>query len=193
MYIVKRFALILLAILPVCAQTLPPIRVPGLSPDLVSYLQLTPQQVTDMGKIQSDFAEFQASRYQRMAQVQLEIAAETQKSPLDPMALGVRYAEVETIRRELSTESDAVGVRMRNVLTDVQKAKTKTLEDAAKLLPLVSQAQCAQLLPPPTVPTSANSGYAGFLLGMPASIVPVTGAISPCPYYPVAAGPTNRR
>ena len=180
----KRFVLILCAaLLPVCAQTLPVITpmTPGLGPELVSYLQLTPQQVTDMGKIQADWAAFQSSRYQRMSQVQIEISQETQKSPLDPMALGLRYAEVESIRRELAKENGAVGERMRGLLTDAQKNKVKTLEEAMKLLPVISQAQCAQLLQSASVTTPWND-TAGFLLGVPTSIISVTGAIGPCSY-----------
>lgn len=182
----KRFVLILCAaLLPVCAQTLT-----ALSAELVSYLQLTPQQVTDMGKIQADWIAFQSSRFQRMSQVQIEIAQETQRSPLDPMALGLRYAEVETIRRELTTENAAVGERMRGLLTEAQKNKVKTLEEAAKLLPLISQAQCTQLLTP-AVYTTPWFNTADFLLGTPTSIISLTGALNPCPYF--GSGVTGSR
>lgn len=177
---VKTLLLFVAALVPVAAQ-MPPVILPvsGGSPNIVQYLELTPAQMARMTIIQADFAKWQAVRTERTFQVNAELAVETQKSPIDPMALGLRYAELETIRREVAEEETKVMARMRDVLNDAQKAKLKTLEDAAKLLPLVNQAECYYLLAPQPVlvgaiisVTGAFDRTDGTRLGAPARVCP---------------------
>ena len=82
----------------------------------------------------------------RSAQVQGEIAEWTAKEPLEPMALGLRYTELEVIRRELRDGLARTREKVMAVLDNAQKAKLKTLEDAMKLQPVIAQAQCENLL-----------------------------------------------
>jgi hypothetical protein len=133
----------------------------GFPTALKNYLGLTSQQVESLVNANTDYTRYQAPRLTRMAQVQLEIAQETAKSPLDPMALGLRYAEVEAIRRELAEQLDKTRQTLLGALTDAQKAKLKALEEALKLQALIVEAQCENLLAPAT--------------GQPATLVPVTG------------------
>ena len=87
----------------------------ALVPQLREYLQLTPTQVLGISFNNDYYDRQQAIRSLRIAEVQAEIAVETAKDPLDSAALGVRYAEIELIRRDLrearqrhaETESDA--------------------------------------------------------------------------------------
>jgi hypothetical protein len=118
---------------------------------LQEFLQLTDSQVNAILEANRQYSEWAFEKQRRIADVQREIAEETAKSPLDPMALGVRYAEVETICREVMdrvTELEKANV---NLLTDAQKAKLKTLEDALRLFPAITQAQSARLLGGPAV------------------------------------------
>jgi hypothetical protein len=62
------------------------------------------------------------------------------------MALGVRYAEVETICRELKDQATAYQTKNTSVLTDPQKAKLQVLQDAVKLAPVISDAQSGNLI-----------------------------------------------
>jgi hypothetical protein len=81
--------------------------------------------------------------------VQSEIQQETAKSPLDPAALGIRYAEIEAICRNVKDESAAAQKRNIALLTDAQAVKLKALEDALKLAPIINEAQQSGLLAPP--------------------------------------------
>src|SRR5574341_70699 len=83
---------------------LPPGRPPGpaqFPAALRLFLELTDAQVELIGNLNADFARLVGTRSRRIRQVQEEIADETAKQPLDPLALGLRYAETETIRRQL--------------------------------------------------------------------------------------------
>lgn len=84
-----------------------------------------------------------------MFQVQSEITDETVKMPLDPSSLGIRYAEIETICRNVNDEAAAVQTRNLAPLADAQKLKLKALEDAYKLLPAINDSQDAGLLSSP--------------------------------------------
>lgn len=119
------------------------------------YLGLTDAQVSQIVLNLNDYGRLVAQRQQRMFQVQSEIQVETARSPLDPAALGIRYAEIESICRNVRDESIAARDRNLGVLTDAQKAKLKALDDAYKLFPIINEAQNAGLLAPP-------GPYAGF-------------------------------
>ena len=58
-----------------------------------AYLGLTDAQVSQIVLNLNDYGRLVAQRQQRMFQVQSEIQVETARSPLDPAALGIRYAE----------------------------------------------------------------------------------------------------
>lgn len=128
---------------------------------LKDYLGLTSQQVQSIGNANTDYTRYQAPKLTRMVQVQLEIAQETAKSPLEPIALGLRYAEIEVIRRELAEEMEKTRQTLAGFLTEPQKVKLKALEDALKLQALIAEAQCENLL-------SSATGQA-------TALVPVTG------------------
>jgi hypothetical protein len=112
-----------------------------------AYLGLTDEQVAKMQLQINDYYRWSEGRQQRMSAVQQEIAQETAKSPLDPMALGVRYAEVEAIRRELAERSAALIPANVALLTDAQKVKLKALEEALQLASTGTEAQTLRLLP----------------------------------------------
>ena len=114
-----------------------------------AYLGLTDAQVTQIVLNLNDYGRLVSQRQQRMYQVQSEIRDETAKSPLDPAALGIRYAEIETICRNVRDESIAAQNRNLAILTDAQRPKLKALEDAYKLLPVINEAQNAGLLSAP--------------------------------------------
>jgi len=135
-------------------------------PQMKAYLGLTDAQMTQIVINLNDYSRLVTQRQQRMSQVQSEIQRETAKSPLDPAALGIRYAEIETICRNVKDEAVAAQNRNLAVLTDAQKAKLKVLDDAYKLLPIITEAQSAGVLAPPG-PYSPFSGliFGGILSG----------------------------
>ena len=115
--------------------------------EIRTYLALTDEQVAKMQRQIDDYSRWAALRQRRMSEVQLEIIVETAKTPLDPAALGVRYAEVEAIRREIAERGDALVPANVAVLTEAQKVKLKALEEALKLVSTGDQAKVLKLLP----------------------------------------------
>jgi hypothetical protein len=96
---------------------------------------------------------FQGEKARRTAQVQLELSQETSKPTIDAMALGVRYLELEAIRRELKSEQDKVLASIQNVLTPAQKAKLQALQQAMLLQSTICEAQAMNLLGQPQLGT----------------------------------------
>ena len=126
----------------------------------------------------ADYNNWLSEKQSRMNQVRLEIAQETAKETIDPNALGVRYAEIEGICRQMRDKATDLKNTNISVLTDVQKTQLKVLDDAMKLAPLISQAQSLNLLDGTTtgvfsfltsVPIlTTTPAYASLLLGTPA-------------------------
>ncbi len=159
-----------------------------------TYLALTDDQVARLIQNLTDYSQLVSQRQQRMFQVQSEIRDETAKSPLDPAALGIRYAEIETICRNVNDEGAAVQTRNLTLLSDAQKVKLKALDDAYKLLPVINEAQTAGLLSPPgpytgapgIIPITGAFGFASFLLGSP------SGSLSGCQQPTILLNPAIR-
>lgn len=152
--------------------------VPPFPEQLRRYLDLTNDQVDKLQSLIADYNRLVSVRTQRVMQVQQEIAAETAKDTLDPMALGVRYAEIEAIRRELTDQKKFLGDSERAVLTPPQQAKLKTLQDMIALLPVLNEAQCTNFVPLP--PGGTPVPIAGVLLGIPAGIPASIGGLVGC-------------
>lgn len=127
---------------------LPPGQVPPQSfpAALRLFLDLSDAQVDSIRNLNADFARFATGKLRRVSQVQGEIAEETAKSPLDPMALGLRYAEIEAIRRQLVEEQGKLRNAVRAVLNDPQRGRLKALEDITKLLPIYSEGVSVNLV-----------------------------------------------
>lgn len=160
-----------------------------------SYLQLSDSQYRTVVSNNDQFYEWYGVKQRRMAEVRIEIAQEAAKDTIDPMALGIRYTEVELICRDISQRTVATQKMNIDVLTDSQKVKLKTLEDAIKLAPVISDAQNARLL----AGSSFVGGYSGIItgtFGFPSSlngcssqIVPTL--VVPNPFQPVGATETT--
>lgn len=162
-------------------------------PQIGTYLALTDDQVTRLIQNLTDYSQLVSQRQQRMFQVQSEIRDETAKSPLDPAALGIRYAEIETICRNVRDEGAAAQTRNLTLLTDAQKVKLKALDDAYKLLPVINEAQNAGLLSPPA-PYAGVLGFITGRLGVSSfPLGPASANLSGCqqPAIPIAAIPNG--
>ena len=105
------------------------------------HFSLTDAQVNNIQRQNDEYLFWSRTKYERMSEVQREIALETARQPIDAMALGVRYLELEVICRELRAAAASIPASSLAILTDAQKAKLKQLEDALKLNPAISQAQ----------------------------------------------------
>ena len=152
----KKLLLVLILVAPTFAQ-LPdpiPIRAFGFPAQLKQYLGLSDAQVDTIVRLNMEYNRLAAEKSLRSAQVQSEIAEWTAKEPLEPMALGLRYTELEVIRRELRDGLARTREKTLAVLDTAQKAKLKALEDAMKLQPVIAQAQCENLLAQTQIPTA---------------------------------------
>jgi hypothetical protein len=173
------------------AQTTGPITPYPLFPaDLQKYLELNATQVDAIRRANTELYVFNARKQVRMALVRREIEEWTQKDPIDSMQLGVRYAELETIRREMRDEAAKTTDTVRKVLNAAQLVKLKALEDAAKLQPLITDAVCYNLMSDSSgttrtttwVDTTTFTSTAGALLGV--SPACVQAVISDTPLAP---------
>ena len=105
----------------------------GSFPDpLKKYLELTDPQVSEILAKNERLGQFRGAKQQRQFAVQFEIAQETQRATLDPMAIGVRYLEIETIRREIEAESKKMTTEIQALLTPTQKTKLMALEEVMR-------------------------------------------------------------
>jgi hypothetical protein len=153
---------LLFSLLPASAQLAVD---PGYFPsDLKQYLNLTDAEVTFIQQASTDYSQLAASKQLRIFELQNEIAAETQKDQPDPMALGVRYAEIESIRRDLTNQLAALRDKLRASLDDTQRSKLTALNDARILQPIVTDAQCENLLDP-GIPVFRSGQFSGVLVG----------------------------
>lgn len=96
-----------------------------------------------------------------------ELQEELRKESLDPMALGVRFAEVETLRRKIGELRASLSARNREVLTPAQQGRLDSLVEAARLLRTAESAESLDCLVPAARSSSATSPIPR---GSPASI-----------------------
>src|SRR5258708_9540449 len=101
----------------------------------------------------NDYNTFSLQQQRQIQNAQSQIAVETAKEPVDPMAIGTLYAGIESACRDLRDKAATSQTQNISVLTDVQKVKLNALNDAMKLAPIISEAQSGNLLgtafPPP--------------------------------------------
>ncbi|MEP7365113.1 MAG: hypothetical protein ABI972_17810 [Acidobacteriota bacterium] len=131
--------------------TLPPIRELLFPPQVKQYIGLTDEQVGRVLALNAGLAQFQAAKSARQIQVQIEIVQETQRENLDPMALGLRYLELEGIRRELDRERAKVIAAVQALLTEPQKLKVAALRQVMVDYPTACAGAAVNVVPVPQV------------------------------------------
>lgn len=97
------------------------------------YLDLTDPQAAAIADLNRQLAAADRARSQRQIQLQSEITQETARDPIDVNALGLRYRELELIRREMETQRSRTREQIQALLTPAQKAKLNTLQQALDL------------------------------------------------------------
>lgn len=169
---------------------LPPVFFQPLS-QVKQFLQLSDSQLQTILTNNDTYNRSSAEKQNRIRQVQSEIADETGKSPLDPNALGVRYAEIETICRQMKEQAATSQQKNLAVLNDGQKSKLTILSDALKLAPVIAEAQSGNLLGGSiTVPYGFTSASTGVVFGVPLGGVfaPANGCSLPFPVPAIRTG-----
>lgn len=113
---------------------------------LAKFLDLTRDQILEIGRLQLEWQRYIASKTRRVAQVERELREVTLAPTVDPSALGVRYMELEAICREARDTEARIRERARQVLTEAQRAKLGVLEEAYRLLPYIAEADALHLV-----------------------------------------------
>lgn len=155
------------------------------------FLQLSDSQVQTILGNNDEYNRWTAEKQTRIRQVQNEIAGETGKEQLDPSALGVRYAEIETICREMKDRATEYRTRNTDALNPDQKARLKVLEDALKLAPIIAEAQYGNLV---GGLTSAHYAFTSAFMSIGGSVLtggvigPISGCYLPFPSIGVRTG-----
>lgn len=150
---------------------------------LVQYLELTTEQVNTIGRLNSDLSQYNAQKFTRSAQVYAELAQENAKPTPDPMAIGLRYVELESIRREITAEREKTMNAIQNALTAPQKVRLTTLQEALRVYPTACNAVNHNLLAAPALTVG------GVISATPIPSSIIGGLISPgCGSFGVRAG-----
>jgi hypothetical protein len=136
------------------AQTILPI--PLFPVQLKEYIGLSDDQINQIEAVRAQFASFQQVRLLRQYQLQAEIATEIAKTAPDPLALGVRYAEIESIRRALQTQQAATVTQTQAILNAGQRAKLIVLQQTLVLYSTACSAVDQNLINPPVIPFAGN-------------------------------------
>lgn len=115
----------------VSAQEFPGVPLPV--PESVrTYLDLTNAQAARILALNAQYTVVTGAKQLRRLQVEGEIRQERERAVLDAMALGLRYVELEVIRREVAEEKKKTVAAVRALLTEQQKAKVAVLEQALR-------------------------------------------------------------
>ncbi|MEP7363703.1 MAG: hypothetical protein ABI972_10640 [Acidobacteriota bacterium] len=125
----------------------------------------------------SDHEAWRQLKERRINQVKGEIDEETKRSPLDPTALGLRYAEVEAICREIDEREVRLVKVNRDVLNESQKTKLAVLEEALKLMPIAEEASGINLLVANSQPSTLTDRFSRLGILVPGT--QRTGACAP--------------
>ena len=125
-------------------------------PQLKAFFELSDDQIARIRTVQAQFTSFYGNKILRQYQLQAEIAAETAKPTPDPLALGIRYAEIESIHRALQTQLEATVGQAQAVLSAGQKAKISTLQQALSLYSTACNAVIQNLMSVPVIPQAGN-------------------------------------
>jgi Spy/CpxP family protein refolding chaperone len=128
--------------------------------EVKTYLALTDAQVTSLNTIHnSERTAAQSIREQMQSKrtaLETAISAGTTAS-----AAGQLLLDIEALRKQLTNLNTTYQAQALAVLSDAQKTKLKTLDDAAKLSTSIHQAAALNLLTPPSDAHPAIGGPGG--------------------------------
>ncbi|MBM3787365.1 MAG: hypothetical protein FJW30_23650 [Acidobacteria bacterium] len=146
--------------------------------EIEQFLQLTREQMDRINRNSAEFDRWNREKQLRSFTVSREIAEETAAEPLNPSALGLRYAELEAIRREVTDREKKLIADNFAVLTEAQKVRFKALEEAIKLQPVIDEARAIRLL---ANDCAVPAGFGGVIRGGLGFSFPCGGIGTPFP------------
>jgi hypothetical protein len=143
------------------------------------YLQMSDSQYVALLRANDELNRSLSESSRRIFTLQSEISAEGEKDSPDPMEIGTRFVEISRVCRELRTQFDAQLAKNVATLTDAQRTRLRALEDLAKQMGVVAEAQGMRILgdvpappqlgaPPLVYRLITTSSSAQFFPGCPA-------------------------
>jgi len=115
------------------------------APTAAEYLGLTPDQVALFTRNRKDNVAGLEALRTRWRSVIEEILAEMERKPQDPLAIGLRYAELETMSREYAERTIATIARHQSLLNPNQAGRLQSLLAAGRLSSFEVEAACLYL------------------------------------------------
>lgn len=116
---------------------------------VAAFLELTPSQIAQFTRNLEEYTEWYVAKYERGQVIYAEVAEEIARDGVTPLALGLRYAELETIRREIVDRDRSLLALHPSLLSPSQMARLQTLIEARRLASLGFQAECLRLVANP--------------------------------------------
>ena len=120
---------------------------------------ITPQQWTAIETNNNTYREWISIQAGRMWEVQQELTAEEQRPVLDPLAFGLRIAELTAIRRQAIARIADVVTANRKSLNPSQLAQLDALVVNEKLMAITYAAPCEYWFTPPPTADRPINGY----------------------------------
>ncbi|MDQ6665239.1 MAG: hypothetical protein M3Z23_12695 [Acidobacteriota bacterium] len=126
---------------------------------LRQYLSLSDQQASAIVSLNIEFQRYDSGKQQRVNTVNSELADLYSQPPADVTVLGLRYVELESIRRDIAAHATTLRSQVDAVLTPTQLPLLQTLRNDAQLQALLNDAQCAFLIAAPANQWFNTSGF----------------------------------
>lgn len=116
--------------------------------NLKAYLGLSDAQVQSLQQVGQSARDSSKASMQQLMQKEQQLQTALQQGNTDAAALGQMLIDIQALRRSTNQSRTTLQSEAANVLNADQKAKLKTLEDAAKLQPSVREAMALHLITP---------------------------------------------
>jgi hypothetical protein len=97
------------------------------------HLGLTREQIATIDRNLDQHAQYANRIFQRIRVINRELDEEFSRERLDPMAFGVRYLEIETMKREYRERTRAIVAEHRSLLSASQRERLRNLREASRL------------------------------------------------------------
>lgn len=124
---------------------------PDSLPLLRTFLQLSESQLERIMSNNQEHARSVRDRFDRISDLNLEITNELARENPDPGEVGKRVVEIERLTRSVRDEERQLRLRNVELLNEAQRARLRTVEDAVRLLPFVTEAQEGHLIDPSAI------------------------------------------
>ena len=115
--------------------------------EIKAYLALSDTQVTQLNDLRKQFREAVVPLATQVADKRKNLADLRRANSPDTTTIGQLKRDLLSTRTQMQDLATQYGNNARNVLNADQQAKLQALEEAARLLPTIRQAQAVNLIP----------------------------------------------